>query len=429
MRVSLGLSAVVAVLAAMFWVGSAPAAATAPLQLVVPQGTAFAVLGYDCGGIKEHAYATGFDTSLDPAAGYPTGDVFLTTTCSAGGRGGHEFTVSAWTSDTWDLTGALLVYTVLSGAPSVDPSLVATDSATGNEVYNEAGSVPTAWLQLAPDFTPRPRVTSISASLGPAAGGTSVTISGDAFTAATGVFFGTTPAASYAIDSDNSITAVSPVDASGVSPDVTDVTVVSGGGASFTSSNDEFTFYGRPSVSGVSPNRGPLGGAYYVTVTGTNFDGTTGVALGDTATAFQVIDNSTLRVYVVPGEAAGDGVGITVTGPGGTSQATSADQFTYNPPAKVTLSLLSGLPRAKVTAKGAHFVGGESVTVAYQTGLSDPSPTEVTICTATTTATGTFTCHGKIPAKALAGAKGLHSIVATGAIGDSAVTTFKLKFF
>jgi hypothetical protein len=426
-RVSIGVSAVAVMAACLFWVGGALAAVTAPIQLLVPQGTAFAVLGYDCGGIKEHAYATGFDTSIDPAAGYPTGDVFLTTTCSAGGRGGHEFTVTAWTSDTWDLTGALLSHSVLSGAPSVDPGLVATDSPSGNQVYNQAGSVPTAWLQLAPTFTPRPRVTSISATLGPATGGTSVTISGDAFTAATGVYFGATPAASFTVNSDTSITAVSPADASGASPDITDVTVDSPGGSSFTSSNDEFTFYGQPTVSGVSPNRGPLGGGYYVTVTGTNLAGTTGVSDGDTPTAFQVIDNSTLSVYIVPGETAGDQVGITVTSPGGASPATAADEFTYNPPAKVVLSPISGLPRAIVKATGAHFAGGESVTVAYLTGLSDPQPTAVTLCTAKTTTTGAFVCKGKIPAKAVAGALGVHSIVATGAIGDSAGATFHLK--
>ena len=85
---------------------SSAGAASSPIQLLVPQGTAFSVLGYDCGGIGENAYATGFDSTIDPLAGYPTGDVFLTTTCSAG-KGTH-FTVSVWTSDTWDLTGALL---------------------------------------------------------------------------------------------------------------------------------------------------------------------------------------------------------------------------------------------------------------------------------------------------------------------------------
>ncbi len=424
-RAIVGLTAIAAGLVGMFWVGSA-AAATSPIQLLVPQGTAFSVLGYDCGGIGENAYATGFDTTIDPAAGYPTGDVLLTTTCNGSGRGGHSTTHTAWTSDTWDLTGALLSYSVLSGAPTVDATFTATDPPTGNQVYNttnfkctsQVGAVPSACLQLAPSFTPRPRVTGISSTQGPAAGGTSLTISGDAFTPATVVYFGTTPA-SYTINSDTSITAVSPAE----SPGTVHVTVASPGGTSSTSSNDQFTFYGRPSVTRVSPKSGPMSGGYYVTVTGTHFVGTTGVSDGDTPTAFQVINDTTLSVYIVPGETAGDQIDITVTTPGGTSPVTPADQFTYNPPALMGVSPAKGLPATAVTVKGTNFAGGESVRVVYLTGLPAPWPPQVSICTATTTATGAFACKGKIPAKA-AGAKGPHSIVATDAIGDFASATF-----
>ena len=54
-----------------------------PMQLLLPQGTAFAILGYDCGGISEQVYLTGFD----PTNGYPTGNVDLKTSCSAGKAG------------------------------------------------------------------------------------------------------------------------------------------------------------------------------------------------------------------------------------------------------------------------------------------------------------------------------------------------------
>src|SRR5437868_9479348 len=54
-----------------------------PAHLVLPQSLAFAILGHTCGGIKEQTYVTGFD----PATGYPTGNVHLSTTCSTGGRG------------------------------------------------------------------------------------------------------------------------------------------------------------------------------------------------------------------------------------------------------------------------------------------------------------------------------------------------------
>jgi hypothetical protein len=408
-------------------------AASSQISLVVPQGTAFSVLGYDCGGIKELAYVTGFDNTIDPSAGYPTGYVYLTTTCSAGK--GTQFTVDAWTSDTWDLTGALLSYAMATPNPNPPTPLSTTDPLTGNQIYDSVGPCPGlggtgsteyACLQWANGFTPRPRVTGISPTFGPATGGTSVTISGDGFTAATAVEFGTVPAASYTINSDTSITAVSPADTSDTNPDTLDVSVVSPGGASFTSSSDQFASYVQPNITGVSPNSGPASGGYYVTVTGTNFVGTTSVNVGDTMTAFQVVNNTTLSVYIPASDSGpGDSTSIRVTSPGGTSPNTPADQFTYNAPASVAVSPNKGLPGIAVKVRGTHFASGESVTVVYLTGLPAPKPSQVTLCMAITTATGVFVCKGKIPAKG-AGAKGFHSVVATGAIGDSSSANFDL---
>src|SRR5271165_6266490 len=108
-RLSVFLSTTAIALLGMLAVGGGPAAAApATISLVVPQGTAFSILKYDCGGIKELAYVTGYDNTIDASAGYPTGYVYLTTTCSAGK--GTDFTVDAWTTNTWDLTGALLSY-------------------------------------------------------------------------------------------------------------------------------------------------------------------------------------------------------------------------------------------------------------------------------------------------------------------------------
>ena len=277
-RLGVGLCALVVALLGAFAIGGGHAdAAPVYISLVVPQGTAFSVLHYDCGGIKELAYVTGFDDTLDPSAGYPTGYVYLTTTCSAGK--GTSFTVDAWTADTWDLTGALLSYSVATPNPNPPSPLSATDPLSGNQIYDSAspcpglggtGSTAYACLQWGSSFTPRPRVTGISPAIGPAAGGTSVTISGDAFTAATNVYFGTTPAASKTINSDNSITAVSAVDSSGTSPDTVGVTVVSPGGTSPNTFADQFTYTAPPSVR-VSPSKGVPGTA--IKITGANYGG------------------------------------------------------------------------------------------------------------------------------------------------------------
>jgi len=432
-KLSIGVSAAAVVVLGMTGVAGAASGPPPPIQLALSQGDAFAVLGHDCGSIGEKAYATGFDSTIDPAAGYPTGDIFLTTTCGGSGRGGGggSTTYTAWTGETWDLTGALLSYSALSGSPTVDPSFSATDPLTGNQVYDSTSNLcqypggtgfASACLQLAAGFTPRPRVTGISPMIGAAGGGASVTLYGDAFTAATAVYFGTTPAASFTINGDTSITAVTPVE----NPGLVDVTVVSPGGASLTSSNDQYTVYGQPAVTGVSPNSGPAGGDYTITVTGTNFTGTTGVTFGDTPGGFTVVNDTTLSVFVPPTDSPGDNVDITVTSPGGTSPTTPADQFTYNLLARVAISPIKGVPATAVKVTGAHFAGGETVTVRYWTGLSAPKPATVKICSGVATPTGTFVCKGKIPGATSAGVHGIHFIVATGSTGDSASTSFDL---
>ena len=55
-----------------------------------------------------------------------------------------------------------------------------------------------------------PFISSLDPNSGPAAGGTSVTISGRNFTGATAVMFGANAATSFTVDSDTQITAVSP---------------------------------------------------------------------------------------------------------------------------------------------------------------------------------------------------------------------------
>ena len=213
-----------------------------------------------------------------------------------------------------------------------------------------------------------------------------------------------------------------------MSPDAVDVTVVSPGGRSFTTSNDQFTSYSKPTITGVSSNHGGIYGGYYVTLHGTNFIGTTGVMAGDVATAWQVVGNTTMSVYVPAGDGGiGDSISFSVTSPGGTSANTSADSFTYTAPASVALTPSKGLPGTAVKVSGADFVGGEMVTVVYVTGLTSPKPTEVTICTATTKASGAFVCNGKIPYKYSAGVKGSHGIDATGSAGDHASTFFTLS--
>jgi hypothetical protein len=83
---------------------------------------------------------------------------------------------------------------------------------------------------------PEPTITSISPISGPSTGGTSVTIVGKEFNGVTSVNFGSNGAA-FTVNSESSITAISPANNGAV-----DVTVSSSKGISATNAADQFTY-------------------------------------------------------------------------------------------------------------------------------------------------------------------------------------------
>ncbi len=92
---------------------------------------------------------------------------------------------------------------------------------------------------------PAPAVQSISPSFGPDAGGTHVSITGSAFTGATAVAFGNTPAASFTVVNDSLIQVTAPAG----SPGQVDVTVTTSGGTSPAKSGDAFTYNPAPGTA------------------------------------------------------------------------------------------------------------------------------------------------------------------------------------
>jgi hypothetical protein len=144
---------------------------------------------------------------------------------------------------------------------------------------------------------PMPTVTNLNPNTGPAAGGTSVVITGTNFVGVTAVRFGAIAATSFTVNSPTQITAVAPA-----------VTTPA------------------PSVTGINPTSGPAGTS--VTITGTNF----------------------------LGGAAGP-VNVTVTTASGTSAAAAGNQFTYTDttPTVTGLNPTSGPAGTSVTITGTNF--------------------------------------------------------------------------
>ncbi|MFK4791795.1 IPT/TIG domain-containing protein [Microbacterium sp. ZW T5_56] len=218
---------------------------------------------------------------------------------------------------------------------------------------------------------PETGISGLDPEVGPVAGGTVVQITGTGFTGVTSVTFGGDAAASFTVESDTLIEAVTAPHAAGP----VDVVVANPSSASDPAT---FTFYdvpviggGGPGTDGLNPSFGPVTGGTSVTVTGENFvDGDTSVTIGGTVIAptdVTVISDTELS-FTTPAHTAG-GVDVTVTTPGGTS---NAQTFTYydQPVIGDPESNITGLDPDKgpvaggtgVTITGTGFTGVNAVT-------------------------------------------------------------------
>jgi hypothetical protein len=113
---------------------------------------------------------------------------------------------------------------------------------------------------------PQLAVTSVSPNNGPLGGGTAVTINGRGFSGGvTGVMFGATPAASFSMVDDSTITAVSPPQAGGT----VDVTVTTAGGTTTVSNSDHYTYGACTSAAASASPPSPSTAGSLVTIAGT----------------------------------------------------------------------------------------------------------------------------------------------------------------
>ncbi|MBI5216521.1 MAG: IPT/TIG domain-containing protein [Ignavibacteriae bacterium] len=193
------------------------------------------------------------------------------------------------------------------------------------------------------NFTVLPTILSFT----PAGGvvGSSVTITGTAFTGATAVAFNGVNA-SYTVNSYSQITATVP---SGATTGTITVTTAAGTATSATN------FSVGPNITSFSPTSGVVGDV--VTILGTNFTGATDVAFdGTSAVAFTVVSSTQIDATVPTGATTGL---IEVTTPDGNDF--SATNFSVTP--EITSFTPSteqvGMP---VVLTGTSFTGATSVT-------------------------------------------------------------------
>jgi hypothetical protein len=252
---------------------------------------------------------------------------------------------------------------------------------------------------------PAPTITSISPSGGMV--GSQVQITGTNFIGVTGVKFGSVLAQSAFVNSPTSITAFAPLGVGAV-----DVTVTTSAGTSATSAADQFTYPATPTVTGISPNSGPVAGGTSVTITGTNFTvGTTVfVYFGALLAQFAIVNSPTSITATSPTGTPGAVIDVRVNQGNATSATSAADQFTYAtgtpPPTVTSVSPNNGPPAGgtSVAITGTNFTGATAVkfgntaatsfSVSSATSITAVSPAgtgtkDVTITTlAGTSATG-----------------------------------------
>jgi IPT/TIG domain/PASTA domain len=224
----------------------------------------------------------------------------------------------------------------------------ATNASSGSEVGFNA------------DVQPLPSVSSISPSSGTTAGATTVTITGQNLEGTTAVQFGATPAASFTVLSDTTITAVAP---SG-SAEAVDVTVRNPGQSPATAA-DRFTYVTpTPAIASIWPSRGPSTGGTTVTIAGHDLSGASAVNFGSVPARSFTINSASSITAVSPPAAAGP-VDVSVTTASGRSPSSSADQFTYVIPTPRIASVSpSRGPRTggtRVTITGRDFSGASAV--------------------------------------------------------------------
>jgi hypothetical protein len=94
-------------------------------------------------------------------------------------------------------------------------------------------------ISLSAEIQPAPEISAISPTFGPVTGNTVVTLTGKNLNGTTAVTFGSTPAASFTVDSDTEITATAP---RSVRPGKVDVSVTTLAGKNVDTRSDDFVY-------------------------------------------------------------------------------------------------------------------------------------------------------------------------------------------
>jgi hypothetical protein len=230
-----------------------------------------------------------------------------------------------------------------------DKTVASASTAAVDGSFNRTVDWAVIGLEIRPAFSsqdPIPESTSFKPSSGPV--DREVTITGSNFTGATVGDFNGTPDPFFAVDSDTQIRANVPSGASS-GP----IRVINSDGSGM-SAND-FTVIVAPTITSFIPTEGPEGNV--VTISGSNFTGTTAVDFDGTSAAFTVDSDSQIQATVPVGATSGP---INVTNPADTVM--SVPDFVVNDFQSISsFTPTSGPVGTEVTITGRNFTGATEV--------------------------------------------------------------------
>ncbi|MFJ1270227.1 IPT/TIG domain-containing protein, partial [Legionella lytica] len=195
-----------------------------------------------------------------------------------------------------------------------------------------------------------PTLVSISPNSGPMSGGTLITLTGTYFTPSSSLTIGGIAATSVTVINSTTLTAIAPAYVNG---SLVKSVAVNNGVGSATLINGYTYVATTPSISGVTPNTGPVAGGTTITISGTGFTPTTTVTVDGLAATSITVNSATSLTASTPAYVSGPlAANVVVSNEVGST--TLAGGFTYQASSPTLIS---------ITPNQGSLAGGTSVTV------------------------------------------------------------------
>jgi len=292
----------------------------------------------------QYTYPPPTITGVNPNTGILAGGTSITIT-------GSNFITGATVS----VGGAPATNVVVASATSITAKTPNGAAGLKDVVVTTAGGTATLSNAFTYTDTILATISLVSPQYGPVAGSTSITITGTSLTGTTSVTVGGNAATSISVNGAGTLlTALTPTGTAGLKDIIvtTPINAVTSTGA--------FTYYGLPTISGVSPSTQTIGSLSNITITGSNLDSTSSVTIGGASATIVGTPTSTTVVVIPPSTLTSGSKTISLTTRGGTNNSFSV---TYNLSVPTGVTATDGTDNTKVAISWSSVSGASGYDV------------------------------------------------------------------